>query len=123
MARNPVPVLLASFLLPLAALQAAGPASLVADLNTTEPSFVSDLGILGQLVRLGDKILFSAFDYSSGSEPWVSDGTAVGTEILRDICLVNCSSNPLFLGTTGPNAIFLVETDSSFEQRDLWRSD
>jgi ELWxxDGT repeat protein len=104
-----------------APLAAAGPPALVADINTTESSHDSSTGITGSLLRLGSKVLFAAWNSSSGSELWSSDGTAVGTGLLRDICPGACSSSPELLGTTGGNAVFF--TGEVFDPQELWRSD
>ncbi|MCB9920197.1 MAG: hypothetical protein H6832_17480 [Planctomycetes bacterium] len=37
------------------------------------------------LVRLGTRVLFSAWDPQHGRELWVSDGTIAGTQLLRDL--------------------------------------
>ena len=36
-------------------------------------------------VVLGDRVLFTAWESSSGRELWVSDGSVVGTKLLRDV--------------------------------------
>lgn len=121
MARSSVPVLLASFLLPLAPLQAAGPASLVADINTTEVPFGGgNARIQGGLLPLDDRILFVV-----ASGLWVSDGTDAGTKLLRDFCPGGCSSNPELLGRTGGVAVFRIEIDEPGAgiQTGFWRTD
>ncbi|HWN41931.1 MAG TPA: ELWxxDGT repeat protein [Thermoanaerobaculia bacterium] len=125
MARIPLPVLLASFLLPLAPLQAARPASLLADINTTEvPPSSGSVRIEGGLLPLGSRILFAASEPSSGSELWVSDGTDAGTMLLRDLC-PNCSSNPRLLGRAGGVAIFRIriEDPGAGFGTGFWRTD
>jgi len=67
----------------------------------------------------GNLVFFAGQD-AAGVEPWVSDGTAAGTHILKDIN-PNGSSNPSwfesFLGAT----LFEVTDPALGEQ--LWRSD
>ena len=51
------------------------------------------------LTRFGtDKVFFSADDQIRGREPWITDGTRAGTQILRDISGL-ASSNPEVIGT------------------------
>ena len=50
----------------------------------------SDIGIVSfqtsqPSAQLNDKIIFFADDGTHGTEPWISDGTAAGTHILRDV--------------------------------------
>lgn len=40
---------------------------------------------VGQIVRLGNKLIFSATEPASGSELWISDGTTAGTRLLKDL--------------------------------------
>lgn len=51
---------------------------------------VKDINIYGgagiaNVTKLNNKIIFSANDSINGNEPWVSDGSAVGTFMLKDI--------------------------------------
>ena len=39
----------------------------------------------GNLTELGDKLYFTADDGENGKELWISDGTAEGTQLLKDI--------------------------------------
>jgi ELWxxDGT repeat protein len=126
MARIPVPVLLASFLLLSAALQAAGPASLVADINSaTAEGSSGDANIEGGVLAFGNRLLFAAREPGSGSEPWVSDGTDAGTRLLRDLCAGGCSSNPRLLGRTGGLVVFVTQMDEPGAgiAIELWRTD
>lgn len=54
-------------------------------------------------------------------EPWVSDGTAAGTRLLRDI-LPEAPSGPLFFRAFGKAAVFLARDPQSLRHA-LWRSD
>jgi ELWxxDGT repeat protein len=69
---------------------------------------------------INGNLVFFAGQNAAGVEPWVSDGTAAGTHILKDIN-PNGSSNPSwfesFLGAT----LFEVTDPALGEQ--LWRSD
>ncbi len=55
----------------------------------------SDRGNYGNtLVRANGKLFFTGYDDTHGREPWMSDGTAVGTDILSDINEGTGSSYP-----------------------------
>jgi ELWxxDGT repeat protein len=95
-------------------------ASLVADVNQAEP-FNLEPAVSGPFVTLGGKVLFEAFEPGSGRELWASDGTSLGTEILRDLCPGSCSSDVQFVGTLR-DRIAILE-DGNFNTRRLWRSD
>jgi ELWxxDGT repeat protein len=45
------------------------------------------------------KVVFSAFDFNHGTELWVTDGTAAGTYLLRDIYPGGASGLPTGAGT------------------------
>jgi ELWxxDGT repeat protein len=49
--------------------------------------------------RVGDRLLFGANDGSTGEEPWVSDGTAAGTQVLVDLA----QGNDVFFGCATSN--------------------
>jgi ELWxxDGT repeat protein len=99
---------------------AGAAASLVADVNRTESLAVVEPAVSGPFLPLGNKVLFEAYEPGSGRELWVSDGTSLGTEILRDICPGRCGSEIRFLGTVRERtAIF---AGASLDDR-LWRSD
>lgn len=66
------------------------------------------------------QVFFAATD-ASGEEPWVTDGTANGTEILADACPGFCGSRPEFFA--GLNGVVLFAADVAREKRCLWRSD
>ena len=62
-------------------------------------------GDVGQLTRLGNRVLFSATD-QRGFEPWISDGTSAGTQLLTDLAPGFTSSSPEVLGVFGSRALF-----------------
>jgi len=76
---------------------------------------------LGNLVPLGNRIVFALDDGSHGFEPWVSDGTAEGTKMLRDISTgIDSSSPTAFVVADG--LMYFVATDSE-HGRELWQTD
>ena len=99
-------------------------ASLVYDVNSASPDDVRG-GFRGGLYPLGDKALFMASEPGSGAELWVTDGTALGTRLVADLCLGPCSSEILFMGTVGGVALFVASqgTDEGDIESTVWRSD
>ena len=76
--------------------------------------------------RLGEKVIFSAYDAVHGFEPWITDGTTNGTYLLKDIDPSNTSLNPgsaygfteingksIFIGNDGVNGSALWLTDGT----------
>jgi len=77
--------------------------------------------IPGAFAKLGStgKFLFAATDATAGRELWVSDGTAAGTSLVKDIVPGPggaSSSNPLFLTSFGEQVAFATLSQ-------LWISD
>jgi ELWxxDGT repeat protein len=68
------------------------------------------------LTALGDQLVLAADDGVHGSEPWISDGTPAGTQLLADLCPGYCTSAPRDFAAFGGWVLF-VAGDS------LWRTD
>ena len=77
------------------------------------------------LVAAGGKAFFVGYEAGSGAEPWVSDGTPLGTSLLGDLCPGPCSSSPQLLGVLGNGVvIFQVKRDEDGSRwTELWASD
>ena len=77
-----------------------------------------------QLTAVGPRLFFTA-DTAVGTEPWVSDGTAGGTHLLKDISQDTPQNNPGSAPTeftdVGGVAYFAASTIAT--GRELWRSD
>jgi ELWxxDGT repeat protein len=70
---------------------------------------------------VGSQIYFTADDGVHGTELWVSDGTAAGTRMVRDIRPGPLSSRPSALGAFGGHLNF--GADDGTHGHELWRSD
>ncbi len=70
----------------------------------------------------GTKFFFQATTSSNGTELWVSDGTAAGTKIVKDInvAAANGLSNPSFFYTTDN---FYFSADNGIQGIELWKTD
>lgn len=107
----------------LAGTALAGPpndALQVADLNPgAAPS--SHLDGPGKLTAAGSKVFFTA-SAGNGLELYVSDGTAAGTHITKDINPApNASSNPTDLTAVGDTLFF--QANDGTNGAELWKSD
>jgi ELWxxDGT repeat protein len=75
----------------------------------------------------GDRLLFSGndgTDFGDGFEPWVTNGTPVGTRKVADLCPGSCSSSPSSISadSAGEGGVyFLAQEEADLPQ--LWRSD
>jgi ELWxxDGT repeat protein len=99
----------------------AATASLVADIDPNLASRGTSSFRPQQLTRAGSRVVFVADEPSSGVELWTSDGTPLGTEMLRDNCPGPCTGEVKMLGTAGGIAYFRGGEEDV--DRGLWRTD
>ena len=62
----------------------------------------------GAMLAAGSQLFFTRTDDATGAEPWVTDGTASGTRMIQDLAVGAADSAPLWMGSAGGVAIFLV---------------
>lgn len=101
-------------------LRAAGPAALVKDINPTSHHLTQ--GPAG-LVAIGSRIFFSNYDANNGRELWVSDGTAAGTRLVRDIVPGWVGSGPGNLKNVNGTLFFTANASERHDDYELWKSD
>jgi ELWxxDGT repeat protein len=88
----------------------AGSTTVVKDIqHVTTPG--SDAGL--QMTALRNKVIFTAFDYAHGSEPFMSDGTKAGTHLLSNIRPGDISSSPFSYLSKGRFVYFIAYTADS----------
>lgn len=99
-------------------------------LDGSQPSLLADVdlgislsyaGLPPAFVPLGDRLLFAGSDHDHGRELWVTDGTAAGTQRVRDIQPGPGSSEPRELTTAG--GLLYFTSDDGEHGRELWVSD
>ena len=74
------------------------------------------------MYNVGGKLLFTGFDTTHGAELWRSDGTAAGTEIVKDIMPGSGDSNPsLWLAETGINGFLYFPATDGIHGMTLWK--
>jgi ELWxxDGT repeat protein len=103
----------------IAAPAQAGVASLVYDLTPQDPPLEGRAANPYQFSAAGSRLVFAASDDAHGGELWTSDGTAGGTEILKDVCPGECGSITYFAGQTRDISFWVLGTGVG----ELWRSD
>ncbi|MBC8105108.1 MAG: hypothetical protein H7Z14_00840 [Anaerolineae bacterium] len=96
-------------------------AVLVKDIFAGPDSSVSFLSEFTRPVVFGNKIVFSAIDEDHGYELWISDGTAAGTTLLKDINPGAGSSQPY--GFTVGNGVVYFGAEDNGADSQVWRTD
>lgn len=76
--------------------------------------------VLTDMEQLGDRIVFTADDGVNGLEPWVSDGTAAGTTLLRNIHPTAGSTSTAYV-VVGGRAYFRANDGATGQE--LWVTD
>jgi ELWxxDGT repeat protein len=82
----------------------------VADLRTEigEMGMPEEYSYALDLARLGENALLLANLTGVGTEPWISDGTRAGTEILENIAPGSIDSEARLLGASSSHAVFVA---------------
>jgi ELWxxDGT repeat protein len=92
---------------------------LVADIN---PGTGDSLpGLSGPFQRIGTKYFFDAFNATTGTELYVTDGTAGGTALVKDINPGVADSFPGDIQLL--NGVLIFNANTAAEGLNLWRSD
>ena len=86
----------------------------------------SNLDISGNIIQGGNKLYFFASDGINGKEPWVSDGTLAGTQMLKNIHSTtdpfNFETNSaVFLSADSTKAFFAANDGTTGNE--LWVTD
>lgn len=77
--------------------------------------------VYGRMAVVGERVFFTADDGVHGTELWVTDGTARGARMVRDIRRGPLSSRPSALGSFEGQLYF--GADDGVHGHELWRSD
>jgi len=101
---------------------AAGTAELLRDINLVGAQG-DRYGVTGPLVSVGNRIVFPGSTPGSGVELWESDGTMLGTRLLRELVPGSSSSVFSFYGTVRQVVLFAAGDQSGARPTNLWRSD
>jgi ELWxxDGT repeat protein len=98
----------------------AQPAFLVRDINVDHPSRqVWDQR--DEMETAGSHVFFVADDGIHGKELWASDGSFLGSYLVRDLCPGACSADPTSLIDLGGVLYFVA--DDGVHGREIWKSD
>ena len=82
---------------------------------------ISSVKYTGHFIYLNNKIYFSGLTTANGNELYVTDGTSVGTSLVKDINAGASSSDPGNMAVLGTNIYFSAFTPAN--GRELWKSD
>lgn len=74
-------------------------------------------------IDMGAYILFVKFTPETGHELWRSDGTVLGTMLLKDICPGSCSSGPRSFVKIGAEAYFVVRPSAASADVKIFKTD
>ncbi len=89
-------------------------------------NFSADFGDPVRTAAFGERLLFAGSDGTTGDEPWITDGTALGTVKLAETLAGNngLGTGPQHFAVNGDQAYFLARTSTSltFLKR-VFRSD
>lgn len=117
---------LATVLAAVALGSAPSAPTLVADLNQTEVDVGFDFVSGPGWTRLAGVTYFFADDGVHGSELWRSDGSPLGTFMIRDVCPGRCSGSPDRLFVTQTQSALghvFFAADDGVHGIELWRTD
>ncbi|MDD2559013.1 MAG: hypothetical protein PHH87_12135, partial [Desulfuromonas sp.] len=93
------------------------PSELVLDINPGTSSSLSSLSDSSRACVMNNGLLlFRADDGTHGNEPWISDGTAVGTFMLADLRVGSLRSDPISFTPFGELAAFRATTSDSGDE-------
>jgi len=95
---------------------------MVKEINTnTNPNLGGTSSSPGGFTDLNGIVCFSAQDVAGGFELWRTNGTAAGTQLVKDIRAGNASSSPLRFIKLGNKLLFTA--DDGIHGRELWQTD
>ncbi len=93
--------------------------NLVKDINSTS----ANIGIrTSEFVQVNNQWFFVSSTIEEGSELWVTDGTAAGTRIVKDIIVGKSGSYPRLLTKAG-NYLFFFAYGKTYSGNELWKTD
>lgn len=84
-------------------------------------AWTSDVGAKRNLSITGNLMFFTGYDPANGTELWMTDGTAAGTHIVKDIKPGTGNSAPLAFCKIGTEVFFSCHQNGL--ERKLWKTD
>ncbi len=93
------------------------------DAGTVVPVNMGNNASVQQLMEFNNKLLFGRNGAGTGLEPWMSDGTAAGTSILKDIYPGTQGSSPNIQHHAILNGILYFIASDDLHNKELWKTD
>lgn len=102
-----------------------GNATRVLSKNTAGLNFFNTFETIHFLTAAGDKLYFAGGSSNHGNEPWISDGTTAGTQLLKDVTGMSTASNVGALTNVDGTLHFIANTgvSSTTPPRGWWTTD
>ncbi len=94
--------------------------------NGTQPSGINSGNYFGDPIKFKNKLLLCRSDGNTGYELWISDGTTLGTKLLKDIVPGSEGSYPHDFINRNNEVIFTVATKDELTGNliyELWKTD
>jgi len=82
---------------------------------------VNEIGLVNEIVTIGNRAFFAGEDAEHGVELWTSDGTPAGTHRVKDIAPGAADANPRNLSAIA--GVLLFSARDPIHGEELWRSD
>jgi trimeric autotransporter adhesin len=95
--------------------------SMVANIRLRDQEPTNYYVHVNNMTKVGDKMFFSADDGVVGAELWITDGTTVGTKLVKDINPGLVPSYPYAL--INYNGVLYFTADNGINGAELWKSD
>ena len=91
----------------------SGGTQLLKDINPGSSNGTPNYGYPAGFTVLGARIIFNANDGTNGYEPWTTDGTPGGTQLLKDINPGSSGASPTGFFKAGVSVYFFAYTSST----------
>ena len=96
---------------------------MVVDLAPGSASGLPSNGAGLHMSAIAGRLWFTATDGSTGIEPWVTDGTAAGTQLVADLVPGAAGSTPRLFTAYGSRVVFSAPSSAEPTSSSLWISD
>lgn len=105
--------------------EGVGNATRVLSKNTAGVNASNTFETIHFLTAAGDRLYFAGDSWNHGNEPWISDGTTAGTQLLKDVTGMDTDSSVSGLTNANGTLRFIANTGVSLQTppRGWWTTD